>query len=73
MALDQKWKLSGKTLGDPGKHEKEVCLLHWLKKQDGTCQADMGKEGGIWQWSPQSCQPIRAVTLWGSINLPILF
>ena len=45
MVLDQKWKLSGKTLGDPGKLEKEVCLLHWLEKQDGTCQADMGTRG----------------------------
>ena len=45
MVLDQKWKLSGKTLGDPGKLEKEVCLLHWLEKQDGTRQADMGTRG----------------------------
>ena len=73
MVLDQKWKLSGKTLGDPGKLEKEVCLLHWLEKQDGTCQADMGTRGRNLAMVCQSRQPMQAVTLWGSINLPVLF
>lgn len=56
MALDQKWKLSGKTWG-PRKHEKEVCLLHWLKKQDGTCQADMGKREESGNGLPSHASP----------------
>lgn len=74
MALDQKWKLSGKTLGDPGKHERKCAYSTGSKSKMEHVPGRYGKRGrNLAMVSPVMPAHPVTVTLWGSINLPVLF